>query len=67
MCFCCRFFTENYFLFNQGGVGTLIGLGGRFASRHLAVDYGAIIPVFPEMGGFVVMPWLGITVPFGNN
>lgn len=60
------FLTENYFLFGQGEVGTLLWLGGRFASRHLAIDYGGIIPVFPGMGGLYVMPWLSITVPFGN-
>ncbi len=61
------FLTENYFFFGDGQMGTLLWLGGRFASRHLAIDYGGIIPVFPDMNTLVVMPWLSITVPFGKN
>jgi hypothetical protein len=61
------FLTENYFFFGEGQVGALLWMGGRFASRRLAIDYGGIIPAFPNMGGLYVIPWLGITVPFGNN
>ncbi len=61
------FLTENYIFFGNGEVGTLLWLGGRFASRHLAVDYGGIIPLFPEMDRLIIMPWLGITVPFGKH
>lgn len=61
------FLTENYFFFGDGEAGALLWLGGRFASRHLAVDYGGIIPAFPEMDRLIIIPWLSVTVPFGKN
>lgn len=61
------FLSENYFFFGDGRMGSFVWLGGRFASRNLAIDYGGIIPVFPEMGRLIVIPWLSLTVPFGNK
>ena len=56
--------TENYLI--SAGEQTTFGLisgGARYMGRRLAIDFGGIIPV----GGFdffVVIPWLGIAVPF---
>ena len=57
--------AENYFFFSRDGSLALLWLGGRFASRHLAIDYGGIIPISPDMNSLIVIPWLSITVPFG--
>jgi hypothetical protein len=59
--------TENYFFFGDGEAGALLWMGGRFASQHLAIDYGGIIPAFAGMDGMYLIPWLSITVPFGKN
>lgn len=57
--------TENYFFVGKEVTAAMIWLGGRFASRHLAIDYGGIIPVSANMSRLIIIPWLSITVPFG--
>lgn len=59
--------TENYIIFADGEGGSLIWLGGRFVSTHVAIDYGFIIPTFPEMDRLIAIPWLSLTVPFGTT
>jgi hypothetical protein len=59
--------TENYFVFSDGELVALLWMGGRYASQHIAIDYGLIIPVSPGIPNFIAMPWLGLTVPFGNK
>jgi hypothetical protein len=61
------FLTENYFFFGDGEMASLVWLGGRFASQSLSIDYGGIIPVFGGMNSIIVIPWLSITIPFGNR
>lgn len=61
------FLTENYFFFGNGEMGSLVWLGGRFASPSLAIDYGGIMPVFGEMNQIIIIPWLSITIPFGTK
>lgn len=59
------FLTENYFI-NSGleQVG-LISLGGRRIIGKAGLDFGAFIPIGVDT--FVAMPWLGITIPFGQK
>lgn len=59
------FLTENYFFFGNGEAAAMIWLGGRFASRHLAIDYGGIIPAGADLSQVIIIPWLSLTVPFG--
>ena len=59
--------TENYYVSFDEEFVLLSFLGGRFDFRGLALDYGLMIPVYPDMKVFVGIPWLGITVPFGNH
>jgi len=58
--------TENYIFFGDGESLALIWFGGRFVSKHLAIDYGLITPAGPQVQQWVGIPWLSITVPFGN-
>ena len=52
--------SENYFLPNLEV--SLLSFGGRSLFSKMSMDYGLVIPL--EAGGFIGMPWLGITVPF---
>ena len=53
--------TENYW-FGIDDIG-LISLGGRTAWPSVALDYGGIIPIGADET--IIIPWLGISVPFG--
>lgn len=56
--------TEIYFIPNIEGSG--VGLFGyRWAPENFAVDFGLITPL-SDTGGFIGIPWLGVTIPFGN-
>lgn len=57
--------TENYYIDAGGTSAGLISLGGRTVWRDVALDYGGVIPV-GDIGTLVVIPWLGITVSFGQ-
>ncbi len=59
--------TENYLIIAEGEAGMLLSFGGRSILRKAALDFGFFIPVIPDMGTFVALPWLGFTVPFGNT
>lgn len=60
--------TENYYIgISEGEAVVLIALGGRSVQRRLAIDYGLVIPLVPDMDTFFAIPWLGIAVPFGNT
>ena len=60
------FLTENYYI-NSGGEGFgLLTLGGRWMIRKAALDFGLVMPIGID-SGFVGIPWLGFTVPFGKN
>jgi len=59
--------TENYYLnLGEGESIGIIMLGGRSVQKRLAVDYGLVLPVGTDLGEFIAIPWLSITLPFGN-
>lgn len=61
------FLTENYYIgMGAGSSLTIISLGGRQIIRKVGLDYGALLPISPDIGTFILIPWLGLTVPFGN-
>ena len=43
---------------------TVLSFGLRNVKPKLAIDYGLIIPINFDIGTFIAIPWLGITVPF---
>ena len=55
--------TENYFLKTSDATVSIISFGARSTGKRLAIDYGLWIP----LGELTKIPWLGITVPFGNT
>lgn len=59
------FITENYFISTGGEGFGLLTPGGRWIIKEAALDFGLVVPVQPDIG-FVVIPWLGFTVPFGK-
>lgn len=61
------FITENYFIGTPETFVLITMLGGRSIIRRVGLDYGIVIPISPEMDGFVAAPWLGFTIPFGEK
>ena len=60
------FITENYYA-NTGESGmAVISLGGRWIIKKAALDFGLFLPV-DDTETFIAVPWLGLTVPFGNT
>ena len=58
--------TENYLMVLSGDNLVLIMLGGRSFVKRVSIDYGLILPSIQDSGISFVIPWLGITIPFGN-
>jgi hypothetical protein len=61
------FVSENYYISTSNNTIVLLSLGGRQIIKKVGLDYGLIIPFSNEMDQFIAIPWLGLTVPFGNN
>lgn len=56
--------SENYFAPGTGANG-LVSFGVRWAPENFAVDFALLRPL-EELGSFVGIPWLGLTIPFGR-
>ena len=57
---------ESYFVGDEGiNVGIMM-LGGRVAWDSIHLDFGGVIP-FVNTQELVVIPWLGLTIPFTTN
>jgi hypothetical protein len=61
------FLTENYFIGTADNFIVIMMVGGRRIIKHTGLDYGAIIPVGGDIGTFIAIPWLGLTIPFGSK
>jgi hypothetical protein len=61
------FVTENYFFKNKQTTTVILWLGGRQIIKDAGLDYGLVIPIVSEMDEFIAIPWLGLTIPFGNE
>lgn len=57
--------TENYYIKAGSSALGMISLGGRSILSKAGLDYGVLIPIGGDL--FIGIPWLGITVPFGNT
>jgi hypothetical protein len=59
--------TENYYIGTGGDSDVyLFFICGRYIFKKIGLDYGGLIP--GNTGGDVfIIPWLGITVPFGRS
>ena len=59
--------SENYYI-NNGETFILFSIGGRTIVKNSAgIDYGLWIPFYGNMDSFVAIPWLGVSIPFGNK
>lgn len=58
--------TENYYIRVEDESVAILSLGGRRMIRKFGLDFGGFIPVSSELTEFIVLPWLGFSVPFGN-
>ena len=60
-----QWLTEIYFIPGIDGSGVGI-FGARWAPERFAVDFGLARPI-TDTGGIIGIPWLGVTIPFGNR
>lgn len=58
--------TENYYINMDGEMLVLLSAGFRYVIRKAGMDFGLVMPVAPDISFFAI-PWLGVTIPFGNN
>lgn len=56
--------SENY-VFPGSEASGIVSLGVRWAPENFAVDFALIRPV-TDADGLVGIPWLGVTIPFGD-
>lgn len=56
--------SENYFVPGTDATG-LVSFGLRWAPENFAVDFALLRPV-EDLGPFIGLPWLGVTIPFGQ-
>ena len=59
--------TENYFIGTPQEFLVLTSVGGRRIIKQTGLDFGVFIPMGADMGGFIAIPWLGLTIPFGQK
>lgn len=59
--------TENYIVGTPEETVVITMLGGRSIIKRVGLDYGLVLPFFEDMDTFVAIPWLGISIPFGQK
>jgi hypothetical protein len=60
------FITENYYISTSSDDLVLLSLGGRRIINKAGLDFGLFIPLRSGQSSFIAIPWLGLTLPFGN-
>ena len=58
--------TENYIVVVDGSGFAILSAGGRWMVKNVGIDFGLFMPIMGGSGTFVGIPWLGITIPFGE-
>ena len=58
--------TENYYIGFGDDKLALLSFGGRRIIKKISLDFGGIIPITTDIP-FIVIPWLGITIPMGKK
>jgi hypothetical protein len=58
--------TENYYINLDGETLVLLSAGFRWVIKKAGLDFGLIMPVSEDLV-FFALPWLGVTIPFGNR
>jgi hypothetical protein len=57
--------TENYYLSIEGEPLVLLSAGFRWVIKKAGLDFGLVVPIEQDITFFAI-PWLGVTIPFGN-
>jgi hypothetical protein len=57
--------TENYYMNMDGETLVLLSAGFRWVIKKAGLDFGLVVPVQQDITFFAI-PWLGVTIPFGN-
>lgn len=60
------FITDNYLFSVDNETTGFFSLGGRRMFKNAGLDYGLVVPISPDMEDFIAIPWLGITIAFGD-
>ena len=59
--------TENYYLDTGDHFQILGSLGARLIIGKIGLDFGGVLPVTLNQADIIIIPWLGLTVPFGKK
>ena len=59
--------TENYLIGTPDNFLVLMSFGGRRIIKNVGLDFGAFIPIGADVGSFLAIPWLGLSIPFGTK
>ena len=59
--------TENYYIGTAEDNLVLFSMGGRQIINRSGLDFGLFIPAGKGVDSFVAIPWLGLTIPFGQK
>ena len=59
--------TENYIIGTPDETLVITMVGGRSIIKRIGLDYGLIFPFAQEMDGLLAIPWLGLSIPFGQK
>ncbi len=57
--------TENYYISMDGETLVLLSAGFRWVIKKAGLDFGLFMPLQEDIT-FIAIPWLGVTIPFGN-
>jgi len=58
--------TENYYINMNGETLVLLSAGYRWVIKKAGLDFGLVMPITADLT-FIALPWLGLTIPFGNH
>jgi hypothetical protein len=58
------FISENYFLPVDDQFAAVISVGGRTIIRRIGLDYSLWIPFGSDISNLIVLPFLGVSIPF---
>jgi hypothetical protein len=60
------FISENYYFGGDGFNVVVLSLGGRRIINTVGLDFALAIPLGTDIDTFIALPFLGLTIPFGN-
>jgi hypothetical protein len=58
--------TENYYLGMDGETLVILSAGYRWVIKKAGLDFGLVMPIAEDLN-FFALPWLGVTIPFGDH